>query len=179
MNIGEAARASGISEKMIRHYESIGLITAKREANGYRTYADADIAVLRFIRHARDLAFPLEEVRRLLALWRDSGRASAEVRAIALDHVRALETKARALDAIAASLRHLAAHCHGDERPDCPIIDKLEGRTDEHHCPEGLGHDLPALRERHLEGDPRPGPAGGGAGRPRRRHRAGRDEPAA
>jgi MerR family transcriptional regulator, copper efflux regulator len=128
MNIGEAARASGISEKMIRHYESIGLLRPTRQANGYRTYAESDVAVLRFIRHARDLAFPLEDVRKLLALWRDRSRASAEVRSLALTHVAALEEKARALQAVAASLRHLAAHCHGDDRPDCPILDELEGR---------------------------------------------------
>jgi len=128
MTIGEAARASGISEKMIRHYESIGLLHPARAANGYRHYAEADVAVLRFIRHARDLAFPLEEVRRLLTLWRDRGRASAEVRAIALEHVAALEAKAASLQAVATSLRHLARHCHGDARPDCPILDELEGR---------------------------------------------------
>ena len=130
-SIGEAARASGVSEKMIRHYESIGLLRPAREANGYRRYAEADIAVLRFIRHARDLAFPLEEVRRLLALWQDRGRASAEVRAIALAHVAALEEKAASLRRMADSLRHLAAHCHGDARPDCPILDGLEGK---HPC---------------------------------------------
>ena len=125
--IGEAARASGVSEKMIRHYEAIGLLHPAWQANGYRVYAEPDIAVLRFIRHARDLAFPLEEVRRLLALWRDGGRASAEVRRIALDHVQALEAKARSLNAIAASLRPLAAHCHGDARPDCPILEQIAG----------------------------------------------------
>lgn len=130
-SIGEAARASGVSEKMIRHYESIGLLRPAREANGYRRYGEADIAVLRFIRHARDLAFPLEEVRRLLALWRDRGRASAEVRAIALAHVAALEEKADSLRRMADSLRHLAQHCHGDARPDCPILDGLEGK---HPC---------------------------------------------
>ena len=130
-NIGEAARASGVSEKMIRHYESIGLLRPAREANGYRRYGEADIAVLRFIRHARDLAFPLEEVRRLLTLWQDRGRASAEVRAIALTHVAALEEKADSLRRMADSLRHLAAHCHGDARPDCPILDGLEGK---HPC---------------------------------------------
>lgn len=126
MNIGEAARRSGLSAKMIRHYEAEGLLTARRLANGYRDYAEADIAVLRFIRHARALAFPLEDVRRLLALWRDRRRASADVRRIALDHVAALEAKAEAMQAMARSLRHLAAHCHGDGRPDCPILDELE-----------------------------------------------------
>jgi MerR family copper efflux transcriptional regulator len=132
MNIGEAARGSGVSEKMIRHYEAIGLLAPARQANGYRRYAAADVAVLRFIRHARDLAFPLEEVRRLLGLWQDRGRASAEVRGIALAHVAALEEKAASLAAMAASLRHLASHCHGDGRPECPILDGLEGKTDDH-----------------------------------------------
>ncbi len=125
MNIGEAARASGVSEKMIRHYESIGLLHPARQANGYRRYGEPEVAVLRFIRHARDLAFPLEEVRRLLTLWQDRSRTSAEVRGIALAHVAALEEKARTLQAMAASLRHLASHCHGDARPDCPILDEL------------------------------------------------------
>lgn len=128
MSIGEAAAASGVSAKMIRHYEAIGLIRPRRAANGYRTYAESDVAVLRFIRHARDLGFPLEEVRKLLALWRDRNRSSAEVKRLALNHVEALEAKAASLRAMAASLRHLAAHCHGDERPECPILDELEGR---------------------------------------------------
>lgn len=126
MNIGEAARRSGLSAKMIRHYETQGLLEARRLPNGYRDYAEADVAVLRFIRHARALAFPLEDVRRLLALWRDRNRASADVRRIALDHVAALESKAEAMQAMARSLRHLAAHCHGDGRPECPILDELE-----------------------------------------------------
>jgi Cu(I)-responsive transcriptional regulator len=125
MNIGQAAAASGVSAKMIRHYESIGLIAAARSANGYRVYAERDVAVLRFIRHARDLGFPLEDVRRLLALWQDRGRASAEVKRLALAHVEALESKADSLRSMAASLRHLAAHCQGDARPDCPILDDL------------------------------------------------------
>lgn len=126
MNIGEAARRSGVSAKMIRHYETQGLVQPRRLSNGYRDYAESDLAVLRFIRHARALAFPLEDVRRLLALWRDHNRASADVRRIALAHVEALESKAQAMQAMAASLRHLAAHCHGDGRPDCPILDELE-----------------------------------------------------
>jgi MerR family copper efflux transcriptional regulator len=125
VNIGDAAAASGVSAKMIRHYEAIGLLSAARSANGYRVYADRDVSVLRFIRHARDLGFPLEDVRRLLGLWQDRGRASAEVKRLALAHVEALEAKAESLRSMAASLRHLAAHCHGDARPDCPILDDL------------------------------------------------------
>ncbi len=127
MTIGEAASRSGVSAKMIRHYEAIGLIDAERRPNGYRCYGPQDVAVLRFIRHARDLAFPLEDIRRLLALWRDRSRASLEVKTMALAHVQALESKAQALQAVADSLRHLAQHCHGDERPDCPILAELEG----------------------------------------------------
>lgn len=127
MTIGEAASRSGVSAKMIRHYEAIGLIEAERRANGYRSYGPQDVAVLRFIRHARDLAFPLEDIRRLLALWRDRSRASAEVKSLALAHVEALEAKAAALAAMAESLRHLANHCSGDDRPECPILAELEG----------------------------------------------------
>lgn len=125
MNIGEAAAASGVTAKMIRHYEAVGLFSTDRSANGYRVYDERDVAVLRFIRHARDLGFPLEDVRRLLALWRDRNRASAEVKKLALAHIEALENKARSLDAMAASLRHLVANCHGDGRPDCPILEDL------------------------------------------------------
>ena len=127
MSIGEAAARSGVSAKMIRHYEAIGLIEAGRRANNYRSYGPRDVAVLRFIRHARDLAFPLEDIRHLLALWRDRSRASAEVKRLALAHVAALEEKAAALNAMAGSLRHLAQHCAGDERPDCPILAELAG----------------------------------------------------
>jgi Cu(I)-responsive transcriptional regulator len=130
MTIGEAAARSGVSAKMIRHYEAIGLIEAERRANGYRTYGPQDVAVLRFIRHARDLAFPLEDIRKLLGLWRDRSRASADVKKMALAHVEALEVKAQALQAVADSLRHLASHCQGDDRPDCPILTELEGRTE-------------------------------------------------
>ena len=127
MNIGEAAARSGVSAKMIRHYEAIGLVTSTRRPNGYRSYGPQDIAVLRFIRHARDLAFPLEDIRRLLGLWRDRSRESAEVKGMALDHVASLEAKAQSLQAVAESLRHLANHCNGDDRPDCPILAELEG----------------------------------------------------
>jgi len=127
MNIGEAAAASGVSAKMIRHYETLGLVRPGRRMNNYRAYTEQDVAVLRFIRHARELAFPLSEVKRLLALWQDGGRQSAEVQRIALSHVEALEEKARSLQVVAASLRHLARHCQGNSRPECPIIEHLEG----------------------------------------------------
>ena len=129
MNIGQAAAGSGVSAKMIRHYEAIGLIEAERRPNGYRTYDQQDVAVLLFIRHARDLAFPLEDIRKLLGLWRDRSRASGDVKRMALAHVEALEGKAAALNAMASSLKHLANHCAGDERPDCPILSELEGRS--------------------------------------------------
>jgi MerR family copper efflux transcriptional regulator len=124
MNIGEASKASGVSTKMIRYYESIGLIKAPlRTESGYRVYSDNDVHALRFISQARDLGFSVEQMGSLLALWRDRSRASADVKSIALDHIRALDDKARALQAMSKTLRHLADHCHGDDRPDCPIIE--------------------------------------------------------
>ncbi|MFB2552898.1 Cu(I)-responsive transcriptional regulator [Ensifer soli] len=123
MNIGEAAAASGVSAKMIRHYESIGLIdpVARTEAH-YRVYGENDVHTLRFIRKARNLGFSVEQMRALLALWRDRGRASADVKAIALDHIAELERKAEAIRAMTETLKHLVRHCHGDGRPDCPIL---------------------------------------------------------
>lgn len=123
MNIGQAAANSGVSAKMIRYYESIGLIEPPaRTAAQYRVYADDDVHTLRFVRRARDLGFSLEETRELIALWRDRSRASADVKKLAMAHVRDLEAKAAELKAMADTLRHLAAHCHGDHRPDCPIL---------------------------------------------------------
>jgi MerR family copper efflux transcriptional regulator len=128
MNIGQAAEASGVSAKMIRYYESIGLIpkTVRTEA-GYRVYSDNDVHTLGFIRRARDLGFSVEQIGELVTLWRDRDRASTDVKRIALEHVDILERKARELQEMAATLRHLAKHCHGDERPECPIIEGLEG----------------------------------------------------
>ncbi len=126
MNIGQAAAASGVSAKMIRYYESIGLIPkAVRSEAGYRHYSDADVHTLRFIRRARDLGFSVEQIGELVGLWRDRERASADVKRIALEHVDALERKAAALQAMSRTLRHLAACCQGDARPDCPILDEL------------------------------------------------------
>lgn len=126
MNIGEAADASGVSAKMIRHYESIRLIpkTARTEA-GYRVYSENDVHTLGFIRRARDLGFSIAQISDLLALWRDRDRASTDVKRIALEHVNLLEEKARELQEMATTLRHLAKHCNGDRRPECPIIERL------------------------------------------------------
>jgi MerR family copper efflux transcriptional regulator len=128
MNIGQAAAGTGISAKMIRYYESIGLLEpAERSASGYRTYGDKELHTLRFIRRARDLGFSVEQMQELLALWRDRHRASSEVKRIALRHVEGLERKAAELQQMADTLRHLAEHCKGNNRPDCPIIDELGG----------------------------------------------------
>jgi len=126
VSIGEAAAASGVSAKMIRHYEAIGLITdvARTEA-GYRIYRERDVHTLRFIRRSRDLGFSIDQMRELLALWQEKGRASADVKRLALDHVETLERKAAALQAMIGTLRHLAESCKGDDRPDCPILDGL------------------------------------------------------
>ena len=123
MNIGQAAANSGVSAKMIRYYESIGLIEPPaRTAAQYRVYAEDDVHTLRFVRRSRAHGFSLEETRELIALWRDRSRASADVKKLAMAHVRDLEAKAAELKAMADTLRHLAAHCHGDHRPDCPIL---------------------------------------------------------
>jgi Cu(I)-responsive transcriptional regulator len=127
VTIHEASLATGVSAKMIRHYESIGLIAAPARAeNRYRHYAPRDLHELGFIRRARDLGFSIEDIRHLLALWRDRSRSSAEVKSIAMRHIAALEEKAASLQAMSETLKHLAAHCHGDARPDCPILDALD-----------------------------------------------------
>ncbi|MBE7200303.1 Cu(I)-responsive transcriptional regulator [Methylobacterium radiotolerans] len=135
MNIGQAARASGVSAKMIRHYESIGLVPpADRRDSGYRDYGAADLHRLSFVRHARDLGFSLERIRVLLGLWSDPGRSNADVKAIAKAHVRELEERARQLNEMADALRALADACDGDGRPDCPIIASLETGADAPAC---------------------------------------------
>ena len=127
MNIGQAANASGVSAKMIRYYESIGLIPkSARRDSGYRDYGAADLHRLGFIRRARDLGFSMDEIRQLLRLWSDQGRSSREVKDIALRHIADLDQRARQLTEMADALRHLADACEGDGRPDCPIIEGLE-----------------------------------------------------
>lgn len=126
MNIGQASKASRVSAKMIRYYESIGLIPkAIRSGAGYRHYTEDDVHTLRFIRRARDLGFPVESIGRLLELWRDRERASADVKEVALSHVRELRHKIADMQAMAKALQHLADNCQGDERPHCPILDDL------------------------------------------------------
>ena len=128
MNIGEASSASGVSAKMIRYYESIGLIRPpSRTDSNYRVYGHDEVHVLRFVKRARNLGFSVEETANLLSLWRDQSRASAEVKHIATNHIVALETKIEELQGMVKTLKHLAHCCGGDNRPDCPILDDLAG----------------------------------------------------
>lgn len=130
MNIGQASKASGVSQRMIRHYESIGLIPAPpRRDSGYRDYSPSDVERLRFIANARDLGFPIEEINVLLSLWSDTHRSSAEVKALAVARAEELQRKAQALEAMRRALLDLADRCHGDDRPDCPILDALSTRA--------------------------------------------------
>lgn len=127
MNIGDAAKASGVSAKMIRYYEETGLIApATRTASGYRVYSDQDVHLLRFVRRARDLGFSVEGIAELLGLWRDRSRQSADVKRLALAHVANLRRKIGELEDMAGALETLVQCCHGDERPDCPILTDLE-----------------------------------------------------
>lgn len=127
MNVGDAARASGLPAKTIRYYEEIGLIQPARSANGYRDYATADIHRLAFLRRARNLGFSVEECRQLLALYRDKSRASHDVRELAIAHVGAIDEKIQELQAMRATLNTLIHACHGDHRPECPILDDIAG----------------------------------------------------
>jgi MerR family transcriptional regulator, copper efflux regulator len=129
MNIGEASHASGVSAKMIRYYEEIGLIApAGRTASNYRVYDADSVNRLRFVRRSRKLGFSLEETERLLKLWDDKARASAEVKAMALHHVEELDQKIAEMQAMRDTLAHLAERCQGNDRPNCPILADLEGR---------------------------------------------------
>lgn len=126
MNIGAASDASGVSQRMIRHYEKIGLVPAPiRRGNGYRDYSISDVHRLRFTANARDLGFPIEEIRSLLGLWSDRDRSSADVKALAKGRADELGRKIRVLEDMRRSLAALAQACHGEDRPDCPIIQRL------------------------------------------------------
>lgn len=127
-NIGEAAEASGVSAKMIRHYEEIGLVPkAGRTVAGYRIYRDADLHVLRFIRRSRDLGFTMKEIAGLLGLWQNKRRASGDVKRLAAKHIADLDERIAELQGMRRTLEHLVHCCHGDDRPDCPILDDLAG----------------------------------------------------
>jgi len=129
-NIGEAAEASGVSAKMIRHYEDIGLVPkAGRTVAGYRIYRDPDVHVLRFIRRARDLGFTMKEIAGLLGLWQNKRRASADVKRLAAKHIADLDARIAELQGMRRTLEHLVHCCHGDDRPECPILEDLAGAS--------------------------------------------------
>jgi len=135
LNIGGAAKASGVSAKMIRHYEEIGLVPkARRSYSGYRTYSEKELHMLRFIRQARQLGFSIKQIETLLGLWQNRRRASATVKRMAMEHVAELDRKIQDMQAMKATLEQLAVNCHGDERPDCPILDGLADGGATAHC---------------------------------------------
>ncbi|WP_374028757.1 Cu(I)-responsive transcriptional regulator [Bdellovibrio bacteriovorus] len=126
MNIGQAAKISGVNAKLIRHYESIGIIPkASRSDAGYRTYSEADVHILSFVKRARSLGFSMKEIKKLVSLWRNKSRASSEVKSLALKHVEEMEKKIFELQEMVKTLKNLSKNCHGDHRPDCPILDSL------------------------------------------------------
>jgi MerR family copper efflux transcriptional regulator len=126
VNIGEAAQLSGVSAKMVRHYESLGLLPrVARTDSGYRQYSEADVHTLRFIKRGRDLGFSMEEIGELVGLWQNRRRASANVRKIAQKHADDLGQRIAAMEEMRQTLQHLIHCCHGDERPDCPILEEL------------------------------------------------------
>jgi len=129
MNIGNAARQSGLPPKTIRYYEDIGLLTADRAANGYRDYSSEDVHRLRFVQRSRSLGFSVEECRQLLSLYSDRDRASSDVKAIASEKLGEIDRKIAELTGLREMLGHLVENCHGDARPECPIIDGLAAST--------------------------------------------------
>jgi MerR family transcriptional regulator, copper efflux regulator len=148
VKIGEAARLSGVTAKMIRYYESIGLLSrALRADNSYRDFYPRDVHDLTFIRRSRDLGFSIDEIRRLLALWRDKSRPSREVKEIAQKHVADLEARIAHMQEIVGTLRHLSDCCAGDERPDCPILGELGGNGENGHAHENVADDLPSSKQ--------------------------------
>lgn len=136
MNIGQAAAASDVSAKMIRHYEQVGLFPQPpRTDSGYRRYSEREVHTLRFIRHARDLGFSIQQIGELLGLWQNRRRSSRQVKALAEAHIAELQRKAQELLAMKATLEHLVHCCHGDDRPDCPILEELADQDASAHAP--------------------------------------------
>ncbi len=126
MTIGDTARRSGVSARMIRHYEKLGLLPkVARSESGYRFYGESDLRTLDFIRRARDLGFAIEDIARLMNLWQNQRRRSDDVKRLVQRHLKRLEEKSAEIEDMRRALQHLATHCHGDDRPDCPIIEEL------------------------------------------------------
>lgn len=127
MNIGEVATLSEVNSKMIRRYEEQGIIPkAGRSMAGYRQYSEKDVHVLRFVKRARELGFSMKDIKQLVSLWRNKSRPSSQVKNIALKHATELEKKLKEIQSMLSTLNNLVEHCHGDERPDCPILDELD-----------------------------------------------------
>ena len=149
MNIGEVATRSGVPAKTIRYYESIGLIRpAERSAAGYRVYGDKELQTLRFIQRARNLGFSVKQVSELLALWHDRARASGDVKAVARRHLEEIDRRMAELQSMRDTLEHLVGRCHGDDRPDCPILADLAGEP----AGEGAGSSGPRPARSGTEG---------------------------
>lgn len=175
VNIGGAANASGVSAKLIRYYESIDLMPeAGRTESGYRVYTEAEVQMLRFIKRARGLGFSIKQIGQLLALWHDRSRTSAQVRSVALVHIEDLETKILELRAMANTLRKLAASCHNDKRPDCPILDDLAEAKPSSRAGDSAKKRKPAGRQFVPANWPRSGDDGSGTSRTMRTDAEGR-----
>ncbi len=130
MNIGEAAHQSGMNARLIRHYESIGIIPKPlRTDTGYRQYSETDVHILIFVKRARSLGFSMKEIKKLVSLWRNKSRASSDVKALAIQHIDELEKKILALQEMTKTLKHLAKNCTGDQRPHCPILENLASQA--------------------------------------------------
>ena len=139
--IGEAARRAGVSARMVRHYESLGLLPqVGRTDSGYRQYTEADVHALRFIGRARSLGFSMEEIRELMGLWQDQARASSQVKRIAQAHIDDLAERIAAMQAMQRTLQSLVQCCHGDQRPECPILDDLAAAGDSHQHAQTLSN---------------------------------------
>jgi Cu(I)-responsive transcriptional regulator len=150
LNIGQAAAASGVSAKMIRHYEEVGLLpAARRTESGYRQYDESEVQTLRFIRHSRDLGFSIPEIAQLVSLWQNRRRPSREVKALAREHIRELEEKAQEILAMKSALEHLVRCCRGDDRPECPIIDSLAAEQFGGNGSSKLSSEAPRNRHHH------------------------------
>lgn len=130
MNISEASKLSELTPKMIRSYEDLAIISkAKRTPAGYRQYSETDVHILKFVKKSRELGFSLKDIKELVSLWKNKKRSSSQVKSIALKHIAELEIKYKEIEGMLKTLNHLAKNCHGDQRPDCPILDELDSQS--------------------------------------------------